>query len=29
MGGVGGERRLGRWEGWGVRGGWEDGRGGW
>ena len=29
MGGVGGERRMGRWEGWVVRGGWEDGRGGW
>ena len=28
MGGVGGERRVGRWEGWVVRGGWEDGRGG-
>ena len=29
MGGVVGERRMGRWEGWLVRGGWEDGRGGW
>ena len=29
MGGVGGERRMRRWKGWVVRGGWEDGRGGW